>query len=105
VAVGFWLSLLPSLSDRSSLNIDICDSALRVLRDALVLDRVGELGDNIPGVQQTGNVTKHAQEDVDETVGAADSGPDPDCEWREEDGEKAKEDVCGAHGFEVECAV
>lgn len=34
--------------------------------------------DDVPGVQQTRDVAEHAEEDVDERVGGADAGFDPD---------------------------
>ena len=60
-------------------------------------------GDDVPGVQQPRDVAEHAEEDVDEGVGGADAGFDPDwfcvltCYGVEEDGEEGKEAVGGAH--------
>lgn len=43
----------------------------------VVVVRVG--GDDVPGVQEAGEETEAGEEDVDEGVGAADAGFDPDC--------------------------
>ena len=48
------------------------------------------------------DITKSAEEDVDEAVSSADTGFDPYGDGRKEDGEKAEEDVAAAHGFAVE---
>lgn len=54
-------------------------TALGVLVDGLVLvGGLGVLGDDVPGVQEAGDVAEDAEEDVDERVGAADSTLDPD---------------------------
>lgn len=66
----------------------------RVLRDVVVGDAllaVARLGvgdglvvvlwvlcDDVPGVQQAGDVAEHAEEDVDQRVGRAEAGFDPD---------------------------
>lgn len=68
-------------------------------------------------MQEAGDVAEGAEEDVDEGVGGAEAGFDPDCrrglvgreggegrgrggstgDWGEEDGEESEEDVAGAH--------
>jgi hypothetical protein len=82
------------------LDIDVGDAAaLIVLRQRLVL--VGRLGvsrNDIPGVEKARNITEDRQEDVDERVGAADTALDPDWQRGKENGQQAKEDVCGTHG-------
>lgn len=62
------------------LDVDVGDAAaLAVLRQGLVLvGRLGQLGDDVPGVQDAGDVAEAAEEDVDEGVGAADAALDPD---------------------------
>lgn len=55
-------------------------AALGVLVDSLVLvGRLGVLGDDVPGVEEAGDVAQNAQQNVDERVGTADSALDPDC--------------------------
>lgn len=54
-------------------------------------------GDDVPGMQQAGDVAKGAEQDVDEAVSGADAGFDPDGDGGEEDGEEAEEDVTAAH--------
>ena len=54
-------------------------------------------GDDVPGVQQAGDVAEHQEEDVDERVGGADARFDPDGDRGEEDGEDGEEAVRGAH--------
>ena len=39
----------------------------------------GVFGDYVPGVQQAGDEAEAAEGEVDEGVGAADAGFDPDC--------------------------
>ena len=56
-------------------------------------------GDDVPGVEEAGDVAEGAKEDVDEAVGGADAGFDPDGYGGEEDGEEAEEDVAAAHFF------
>ena len=66
----------------------------------LIVVGLGVEGDDVPGVEEAGNVAKGTEEDVDEAVGGADAGFDPDCDWGEEDGEEAEEDVAAAHGLQ-----
>ena len=54
-------------------------------------------GDDVPGVQEAGDVAEGAEQDVDEAVRRADAGFDPDGDGGEEDGEEAEEDVAAAH--------
>lgn len=67
---------------RVVLNVDVRDAAiaaLAVLADLLVLVRwFGELGDNVPGVEEAGDEAEDAEEDVDDGVGGADTALDPD---------------------------
>lgn len=55
-------------------------AALAVVRQRFVLvGWLGVFGDDVPCVQQAGDVAEDAEEDVDEGVGAADAALDPDC--------------------------
>ncbi|KAI9152168.1 hypothetical protein HJFPF1_09393 [Paramyrothecium foliicola] len=78
------LALLLVLVARRSLNVDVGNAAtLLVLRQRLVLvGRFGVLRDDVPGVQEAGNITEDGEEDVDERVGAADTALDPDYGMR-----------------------
>lgn len=62
------------------LDIDVGDSAIfAVAREGFVfVGRLGELGNNVPGVEEAGDVAEDAEEDVDEGVCAADAALDPD---------------------------
>ena len=64
-----------------------------------VVVRFGVERDDVPSVEEAGDVAEGAEEDVDETVGGADAGFDPDGDGGEEDGEHAEEDVAAAHCF------
>lgn len=68
---------------RVVLDVDVRDTtvaALAVLADLLVLvGRLGELGDDVPGVEEAGDEAEDAEEDVDDGVGGADAALDPDC--------------------------
>ena len=54
-------------------------------------------GDDVPSVQEAGNVAEGAEQDVDEAVGGADAGFDPNGDRGEENGEEAEKDVAAAH--------
>ena len=102
------LILLPQgFITRLVVHVVIRDAAILalVVGDGLVFVVVGFRveGDDIPGVEETGDVAEGAEEDVDEAVGGADAGFDPDGDGGEEDGEEAEEDVAAAHflSFEV----
>lgn len=62
---------------------DVGDAAVLRVADPLVVAVVGlgELGDNVPGVEEAREEAEDAQEDVDDRVGAANSTLDPDCGW------------------------
>lgn len=50
-----------------------------VVRDrVVVVVLVGELGDDVPGVDEAGDVAQEQEEDVDDGVGAAEAALDPD---------------------------
>ena len=48
-------------------------------------------------MDQARNVAETAEGEVDERVGGAEAGFDPDGDGREEDGEEGEENVGGAH--------
>lgn len=61
------------------LDIVVCHTpALRFLVDLLVR-RVGVFGDDVPGVDETGEEAQTAEGDVDERVGRAEAALDPYC--------------------------
>lgn len=90
---------LLAVSAMGRLNVDVCDTAASVLvGDSLVLiSRLGELCDDVPGVEKAGDEAEDAEENVDEGVGATDAALDPDRQRGEENGEDAEEDVGRAH--------
>lgn len=58
-------------------------ATLRVLREGLVfVVAIGIFCDDVPGMEEAGDETKHAEEDVDEGVCRADASLDPDCWFR-----------------------
>lgn len=61
------------------LHVDVGDSAagLGVLGEGVVGLELGVLGDDVPGVEEAGEEAEHAEEDVDEGVGGAETGLDP----------------------------
>lgn len=104
-------------------NIDVSHAAtFAIILDGFVLvGRLGELGNDVPRVQKTRDESQNAKENVDERIGAANTTLYPyylrvnqsvrlrcclvknwanlrTWQWREDDGEHAKENVCGAHG-------
>lgn len=78
--VALLLVLLLSLCGAIGLNIDVGDAAagLSVLGEDVVGLQLGVLGDDVPGVEEAWDETEHAEEDVDEGVGGAEAGLDPD---------------------------
>ena len=72
----------------------------------LVRVRVWVLGDNVPGVEQAGQVAEHAEEQVQQRVEGAEGALDPDGDGGEEDGDEGEEEVgrgAGGHGFLEVC--
>ena len=63
-----------------ALDVDICDAAtFAVLRQRFVLvRRFGELGDDVPRVDEAGQKAENTEQDVDDGVSAADTALDPD---------------------------
>ena len=80
---------------------DVDAAVLGVYRTRVVIVGIGELGDDVPCVEEAGNVAKNEEQDVDYRVGGADSTLDPDRQRREEDGYQGEEAVCGAHCVRV----
>lgn len=82
VALRLALRLLLVLSRRGAvgLDVDVGDPAasLGVLGEGVVGLKLGVLGDDVPGVEEAGDEAEHAEEDVDEGVGGAETGLDPD---------------------------
>lgn len=82
--VALWLALLILLllsrSGAVGLDVDIGDAAagLGVLGEGVVGLELGVLGDDVPGVKEARDESEHAEEDVDEGVGGAETGLDPD---------------------------
>ena len=63
-------------------NVVVCDLAIspfRVMDRLVLVHRVGVAGDDIPGVDQAGNVPETAEADVDERIGGAEADFDPYC--------------------------
>lgn len=56
-----------------------------------------EAGDDIPGVDESRQISKNAKENVDEGVGRAKAALHPDWQRRKKDGQKAEKDVGGTH--------
>lgn len=60
------------------LNVNVGDSTTVLLSKRLVLvRRFGELGDDVPGVEEARHETQAAKEDVNDGVGAANTTLDP----------------------------
>lgn len=78
-AVGLRLVLAAA---GGRLDVDVGDAAAALAAVAVqrlvLVGRLGELGDDVPGVQQARDVAEEAEQDVDERVGAADAALDPD---------------------------
>jgi len=97
--IGIW----SALGARLLANEDVGDATRLVVLGHLlvVVVRVRELCDDVPGVEETWKPAEAREEDVDEGVNGADAALDPDGQRREEDGEEAEEDVCVAHAGRV----
>jgi hypothetical protein len=75
------LLLLLARCGAVGLDVDVGDAAaagLGVLGEGVVGLELGVLGDDVPGVQEAGEEAEHAEEDVDEGVGGAEAGFNPD---------------------------
>jgi len=75
-------ALLLRLAVAAVVDEDVDAAVLRVLRDVLVVvvvGRLGVFGDDVPGVEEAGNVAEDEKEDVDDRVGGADAALYPDC--------------------------
>lgn len=87
-----------------ALNVDVGNAiTLTIMWQGLVLvGRLRILGDDVPCVNEAGDVGETAEEDVDERIGAAETALDPDGQWGEENGEESEEEVGGTHYCVVE---
>jgi len=85
-----WHSPLRSVG---TLDNHICDPVgFGVLWDRIVVG-VWELCDNVPSMEEARKETEHAEEDVYEGIGGADAAFNPNSNGREQDGDKAEEQV------------
>ncbi len=82
VALRLALRLLLLLSGCGAvgLHVDVGDAAaaLGILGERIVRLELGVLGDDVPGVEEAGEEAEHTEEDVDEGVGGAETGLNPD---------------------------
>lgn len=78
--LGLRLRLRLLLVALRALDVDVGNTAaLAIIGDGLVLvGRLGEFGNDVPGVKEARNVSEDAEQNVDERVCAADSALDPD---------------------------
>lgn len=77
VTIQWCVSALASIT--TLLDVDVRHAtSFCIAWNGFVHGLLWELGDNVPSVEQAGNETKHAEEDVDEGVGRAKAGFDPD---------------------------
>lgn len=63
----------------------------------IVVRRLGELGDDVPRVDEARDEAEHAEEDVDDGISGADAALHPYRQGREENGQEAEEYVCRTH--------
>jgi hypothetical protein len=61
------------------LNIVVCDTTTLGFLFDLLVRRVGVLGDDVPGVDETRKEAQTTKSDVDERVGRAETALDPYC--------------------------
>lgn len=78
VGLSLWQTLLPQgFTTRPVVDIIVCDPSIFALVMGngliLVVARFRVQGDDVPGMDEPRKVAKHAKEDVDERVRAADS--------------------------------
>lgn len=109
---------LSALLSASRLRLDVVVgdvAALDILRDFLI-GGIGRYRNDVPCVEEAGEIGETAERDVDQTVGGADAwrmlvccergsvGVEahtslyPNRDWGKEDGNDAKEDIAAAHG-------
>jgi len=62
------------------LDIVVCHTAALGFLVDLLVRRVGVFGNDVPGVNETGEEAQAAESDVDERVGRAEAALDPYCE-------------------------
>ena len=78
MGLSLWQTLLPQgFTTRPVVDIIICDPSIfaLVMGDGLIfiVARLRIQGDDVPSMNEPGKVAKHAEEDIDERVCAADS--------------------------------
>jgi len=90
--VSLSLSSIPSpATARLAPDVVVCDSAavlipvaaFRVRDDFIVVVAFRVAGNDVPGMEEAGEVAEHAEEDVDEGVSGADARFDPYSDGRE----------------------
>jgi hypothetical protein len=101
LGLRLWLLVVLTVLVRTwrALNVDVGDAvALAILGQRLIfVGWLGILGDQVPCVNEAGNVAKTAEEDVDKRISAAETALDPYRQWGEKNGEKSEEEVGGTH--------
>lgn len=87
-----------------ALDVDVGNAVtLTIMWQGFVLvGRLRIFGDDVPCVNEAGDVGETAEEDVDERIGAAETALYPDGQWGEENGEESEEEVGGTHCCVVE---
>ena len=98
-----WLALLGALGAVVALSrlvgdVVIGDATLGIRHSLVVIVFFWVFCDNVPGVDQARNKSQAAEEDIDERIGGAQAALHPDCNWWEDDGQEAEEDVAARHG-------
>lgn len=81
--VGLRLGLLALLTVMLAgrhLDVDVGDAFIVARKRLVLVRRLGVLCDDVPSVQEAGEVAEDGEEDVDEGVGATDAALDPDYE-------------------------
>jgi len=81
-------------------DVVVCDptaSTLGVGDRLIFVHWVRVAGDDVPGMDKAREVAKAAEGDIDEGIGGTEADFDPNCDRREEDGDKSEEDVAAGH--------
>lgn len=101
LGLRLWLLVVLTVLVRTwwALDVDVGDAvALAILGQRLIfVGWLGILGDQIPCVNEAGNVAKTAEEDVDKRISTAETALDPYRQWGEENGKESEEEVGGTH--------
>lgn len=90
-----WHALLPPVGVDE--DVDAAVAALGIVQALVLVVGLGVFGDDVPGMEEAGQIAEGGEEDVDEGIRRAQPALYPDCEGRKEDGQEAEEDVGGAH--------